>query len=97
MINTPDIERPSKELIETLSSISSATAAGELCRLGIRDPQIVGPVPRTPGKSVVGPALTLQFMPKREDIYAVDEYNDPRKTVAPPRALPHPTRRYHRR
>ena len=81
MINTPDIERPSKELIETLSAISSATAAGELCRLGIRDPQILGPIPRTPGKSVVGPALTLQFMPKREDIYAVDEYNDPEKQL----------------
>ena len=81
MINTPDIERPPKQLIETLSSISSATAAGELCRLGIRDPQILGPVPRTPGKSVVGPALTLQFMPKREDIYAVDEYNDPEKQL----------------
>ena len=58
MINTPDIERPPKQLIETLSSISSATAAGELCRLGIRDPQILGPVPRTPGKTVVGTALT---------------------------------------
>ena len=96
MINTPDIERPSKELIETLSSISSATAAGELCRLGIRDPQILGPIPRTPGKSVVGPALTLQFMPKREDIYAVDEYNDPEKQPAPSRTLSYPTRRYHR-
>ena len=81
MINTPDIERPPKQLIETLSSISSATAAGELCRLGIRDPQILGPIPRTPGKTVVGPALTLQFMPKREDIYAVDEYNDPEKQL----------------
>ena len=81
MINTPDIERPPKQLIETLSSISSATAAGELCRLGIRDPQILGPLPRTPGKTVIGPALTLQFMPKREDIYAVDEYNDPEKQL----------------
>ena len=77
METTPDIQRPSKELIEALKNIGSATASGELARLGIRDPNIRGPLPRTPGKSVVGPALTLQFMPKREDLYKVDEYSDP--------------------
>ena len=63
MIETPDIQRPPRELIEALSGIGSATSAGELKRLGIRDPHILGPVAWTPGKSVVGPALTLQFMP----------------------------------
>ena len=81
MIETSDIQRPPKDLIEGLSGIGSATAAGELARLGIRDPHIQGPVSRTPGKSVVGPALTLQFMPKREDQYAVDEYTDPEKQL----------------
>ena len=81
MIETSDIQRPPKDLIEGLSGIGSATAAGELARLGIRDPHIQGPVSRTPGKSVVGPALTLQFMPKREDQYAVDEYADPEKQL----------------
>lgn len=77
MIETSDIHRPSKDLIEGLATIGSATATGELHRLGIRDPQIRGPVPWTPGKTVVGPALTLQFMPKREDQYDVDEYAEP--------------------
>ncbi len=81
MVDTSDIQRPAKELIEGLSGIGSATAAGELARLGIRDPYIQGPVARTPGKSIVGPALTLQFMPKREDQYAVDEYADPEKQL----------------
>ena len=81
MVDTSDIQRPAKELIEGLSGIGSATAAGELARLGIRDPFIQGPVARTPGKSIVGPALTLQFMPKREDQYAVDEYADPEKQL----------------
>lgn len=63
MIQTPDIERPSKELIQGLAEIGSATASGELSRLGIGDPFLKGPVAWTPGKSVVGPALTLQFMP----------------------------------
>lgn len=77
MIETPDIQRPPKELIDGLAKIGSATATGELARLGIRDPQIRGPVAWTPGKTVVGPALTLQFMPKREDVYGEGEYQDP--------------------
>ncbi|MCY4605470.1 MAG: ribonuclease activity regulator RraA [Gemmatimonadetes bacterium] len=81
MVETNDIQRPPKDLIDALAPISSATAAGELARLGIRDPHIQGPIARTPGKHVVGPALTLQFMPKREDLYAVDEYADPEKQL----------------
>jgi regulator of RNase E activity RraA len=81
MIETPDIVRPPKELIQGLSHISSATAAGELNRLGIRDAHIRGPIPRTPGKTIVGPALTLQFMPKREDLYGADEYADPERQL----------------
>ena len=81
MVETNDIQRPPKDLVAQLSGISSATAAGELARLGIRDPHIQGPIARTSGKHVVGPALTLQFMPKREDQYAVDEYADPEKQL----------------
>jgi regulator of RNase E activity RraA len=79
--HTPDITRPPREIIEGLKEIGSATAAGELSRLGIRDAHVRGVVPWTRGKSVVGPALTLQFMPKREDIYRVDEYADPEKQL----------------
>ena len=81
MVETNDIQRPPKDLIDALTPISSATAGGELARLGIRDPHIQGPVARIPGKHVVGPALTLQFMPKREDQYSVDEYADPEKQL----------------
>ncbi len=77
MIETPDIVRPSQDLIAGLATIGSATASGELSRLGIRDPHLRGLTTWTPGKTVVGPALTLQFMPKREDVYKVDEYADP--------------------
>ena len=81
MIETPDIQRPAAHLIEGLAGIGSATAAGELCRLGIRDPQIRGPVPHSPGESVVGPALTLQFMPKREDLHGGGEYSGPERQL----------------
>jgi len=81
MVTTPDIQRPPKDLIEALRNIGSATASGELARLGIRDANIRGPLPRTPGATVVGPALTLQMMPKREDLYKVDEYSDPEEQL----------------
>jgi len=81
VIQTPDIERPSRDVIEGLRQIGSATASGELSRLGIRDPHLRGITSWTPGKAVVGPALTLQFMPKREDQYRVDEYADPEKQL----------------
>jgi regulator of RNase E activity RraA len=80
-VKTRDIKRPSRELIESLRSIGSATAAGELKRLGIRSAFIQGPVAYTPGASIVGPALTLQFMPKREDLYPDAEYVNPEKQL----------------
>jgi len=80
-ISTPDIARPDKALIEALKHIGSATASGELSRLGIRNPHMLGPVAWTKGASIVGPALTLQFMPKREDLYSVNEYADPEKQL----------------
>ena len=53
MIETPDITRPSKDLIDGLKEIGSATASGELSRLGIRNPFMLGPQPWTKGQSVV--------------------------------------------
>ncbi|MDA1298296.1 MAG: ribonuclease activity regulator RraA [Chloroflexi bacterium] len=72
-----DFKRPSKDLVAKLAHIGSATASGELKRLGIRNPHMIGPVQRTPGMSIAGPATTLLFMPKREDIYPEGEYVAP--------------------
>jgi regulator of RNase E activity RraA len=80
-VETPDIERPDRALIESLSGIGSATASGELKRLGIRNAFIQGPVCATPGVSIVGPALTLQFMPLREDLYPEAEYVEPERQL----------------
>lgn len=80
-IETADIQRPDPALINALKGIGSATATGELRRLGIRSAFIHGPVCATPGVSIVGPALTLQFMPKREDLYADAEYVDPERQL----------------
>jgi len=77
MIQTPDIQRPPKEYVDALREIGSATCAGELSRLGIRNAHLVGIRSFTPGVSIAGPALTLQMMPKREDQYKQSEYSDP--------------------
>lgn len=80
-VATQDIARPEPSLIAALQGIGSATASGELKRLGIRSAFMQGPVCMTPGASIVGPAITLQFMPKREDLYPDAEYVDPERQL----------------
>jgi regulator of RNase E activity RraA len=67
-ISGPPFERPDPELIQQLYNVSSATASAMLHKMGLRQTFIHGPLPRKPGAKVVGPAVTLQFMPQREDI-----------------------------
>lgn len=61
-------QRPETALIEQLQSVSSATASALLHRMGIRQTFIEGPRPIFPGRKIVGSAITLQFMPQREDV-----------------------------
>ena len=77
MTHTPGINRPPKDIVAELKHIGSASVAGILGHMGIRNPHIMGPVSWNPGKAIAGPALTLQFMPKREDLYGEGEYADP--------------------
>jgi regulator of RNase E activity RraA len=77
MITTPNIPRPPKEWVDELREIGAATTSSTLAHMGVRSPFMVGPVARTAGRAVAGPALTLQCMPKREDIFSEDEYEDP--------------------
>ena len=68
-----DIKRPPASVIEGLANVSAATAGAELCNtFGIRNSHISGGITAQAsngGKKIVGPAITLQFMPLREDIY----------------------------
>lgn len=81
MVETHDIARPPAELVSGLAAVGSATASSELSKLGVRSAHIRGPVSFTPGVCVAGPALTLQFMPKREDLYPTDEYTQPERQL----------------
>ncbi|WP_350347610.1 ribonuclease activity regulator RraA [Agromyces sp. G08B096] len=60
--------RPTAGELERLQRVSSATACAKLHGLGIRHSFVDGPRPLSPGQRVVGSALTLQFMPQREDL-----------------------------
>jgi regulator of RNase E activity RraA len=80
-IKTEDIKRPPKKYVDAIREIGSATASSTLNRMGVRNAFMVGPVSRSPGKVICGPALTLQMMPKREDLYGADEYDDPEKQL----------------
>lgn len=81
MTHTPDITRPSAELVNELREIGAATVCSTLAHMGIRNAHITGPVSWHKGKTSAGPALTLQFMPKREDLYDEGEYADPEKQL----------------
>ena len=81
MIVTQDIKRPDKALVAGLAAVGGATCSAELSRMGIRNAHMSGPVAWTPGRAIAGPALTLQFMPKREDLYGESEYGDPEKQL----------------
>ncbi len=81
MIETKDITRPPAEWSAKLREIGAATIAGTMFHMGVRNPFICGPVAWAKGVTVAGPALTLQFMPKREDLYGEGEYADPERQL----------------
>ena len=82
MTQTPAFNRIEQNLLDRLRQIGTATIAGTLARKGIRNPHMVGLTAFNPGVAVAGQAVTLQFMPKREDVHWGDEY-----AAAPEREL----------
>jgi regulator of RNase E activity RraA len=81
MIETRDITRPPAAWSKALAVIGAATVSSTLHHMGVRDTFMQGPVAWTKGRAIAGPALTLQFMPKREDLYGDGEYADPEKQL----------------
>ena len=74
MSNAAQFERIAQKTLDTLRDIGTATIAGSLAKEGIRNPHMVGLTSFHAGKAVSGQAVTLQFMPKREDVHWGDEY-----------------------
>ena len=63
--------------LETLRRASTASVTTELSRLGIRHSQMLGPAPLDPGYVMVGEAVTLRYVPAREDIDTYGATSDP--------------------
>ncbi len=62
-----EIKRPSPDVIEALREIGTDAVTSTMDLLGVRRTFMEGPVTRVPGSKIVGPALTLRFVPQRED------------------------------
>lgn len=77
MFESQDIKRPPAEWCAALKKIGAATTTSTLFHMGIRSTFISGPVTQKKGVAIAGPALTLQCMPKREDIQSDGEYQNP--------------------
>jgi regulator of RNase E activity RraA len=67
-VTSADVARADAATIDRLRRVSAATASAELHQMGVRQTFIQGPVARLPGSRIIGNAVTLQFMPQREDI-----------------------------
>ncbi|WP_127502830.1 ribonuclease activity regulator RraA [Actinoplanes solisilvae] len=67
-VRGPSYERADSALIEAMAPVSSATACAYLHQMGISRSFVAGPRPLTAGSRIVGPSVTLQFMPQREDV-----------------------------
>ena len=83
MKDNPGFSRIAQAAVDQLREIGAAAIAGALAqKAGIRNPHLGGLVSFNRGKAVAGHAVTLQFMPKREDVHWGDEY-----AAAPEREL----------
>lgn len=71
------VTRLDSDVLEMLRQAGAATVSSELSKLGIRNPHISGIDHLGEVGAIAGTALTLKFMPKREDLYNVDEYANP--------------------
>jgi regulator of RNase E activity RraA len=78
-----------KEIIETLSGITTATLTTVLLKKGLRNVWMRGAKPLCPGqKRVVGPAFTLRFVPAREDLATPESWSSPISTRTAIEAMP---------
>ncbi|WP_372343180.1 ribonuclease activity regulator RraA [Streptomyces sp. KL116D] len=77
-VHTSTYERPTARMVEALQGVSAATACAKLHQMGITRTFIDGPVPlhREPDVKITGGAVTLQFLPQREDVFNGAEQED---------------------
>ncbi len=78
-----------QQMIETLSSVSTATLTTVLLKKGLRNVWMRGTRPLAAGqRRVVGPAFTMRFIPAREDLATPESWSSPRSTRAAIEEMP---------
>src|ERR1700739_3868848 len=78
-----------QRIIDTLSSVTTATLTTLLLKRGLRNVWIRGAKPLAPGlPRIVGRAFTLRFVPAREDLATPESWYSPRSTRAAIEAMP---------
>ncbi|WP_405718283.1 ribonuclease activity regulator RraA [Streptomyces sp. NBC_00046] len=77
-VHTSSYVRPTSQMVEALKDVSAATACAKLHQMGITRTFIDGPVPlhREPDVKITGGAVTLEFLPQREDVFNGAEQED---------------------
>ncbi len=72
-----------RAVIDTLSTVSTATLTTVLLKKGLRNVWMRGTRPLKPGQPrLVGRAFTLRFVPAREDLATPESWSSPRSTRA---------------
>src|ERR1700716_897860 len=72
-----------KDLLQTLSAVSTATITTILLKKGLRNVCLRGCRPLRSGlPRVVGPAFPMRFVPMREDLATPESWSSPRSTRA---------------
>ena len=78
-----------RDIVQTLSTIPTATITTILLKKGLRNVWLRGCRPLRPGlPRVVGAAFTLRFVPMREDLATPESWSSPRSTRAAIEAMP---------
>jgi regulator of RNase E activity RraA len=78
-----------REIVETLSRVTTATLTTLLLKKGLRNVWMRGTRPLNPGQPrLVGKAFTLRFVPAREDLATPESWSKPISTRAAIEAMP---------
>ena len=76
-------------VFDVLRNVTTATITTMLLKKGIRRCWMDGPMPLVPnGQRLVGPALTLRFVPVREDLATPESWSKPISTRGAIEAMP---------
>ncbi|PYN08382.1 MAG: ribonuclease activity regulator RraA [Candidatus Rokuibacteriota bacterium] len=74
---TPTLAPLSPETLERLRQISTPTLSTQLLKLGLRSRVLHGLVPLSPEARMAGEAVTVRFVPAREDLATLEALGDP--------------------